>query len=125
MSGGKYMIDIGFNVFDGSYMGITFLLSLSSIFITTLALVSMFPAIELERRKGVLAKKLNDLCDCVFYTPTDIDEYKRNREKILLILSAYQYNFELYQQLQNKYQYLYLGTHRPVSVFHQNTMKDK
>ena len=34
------MIDIGFNVFDGSYMGITFLLSLSSIFITTLALVS-------------------------------------------------------------------------------------
>ena len=100
------MIDIGFNVFDGSYMGITFLLSLSSIFITTLALVSMFPAIELERRKGVLAKKLNDLCDCVFYTPTDIDEYKRNREKILLILSAYQYNFELYQQLQNKYQYI-------------------
>ena len=75
------------------------------IFITTLALVSMFPAIELERRKGVLAKKLNDLCDCVFYTPTDIDEYKRTREKILLILSAYQYNFELYQQLQNKYQY--------------------
>ena len=42
------MIDIGFNIFDGSYMGITFLLSLSSIFITTLALVSMFPAIELE-----------------------------------------------------------------------------
>lgn len=100
------MIDIGFNVFDGSYMGITFLLSLSSIFITTLALVSMFPAIELERRKDVLAKKLNDLCDCVFYTPADIDEYKRNREKILLILSAYQYNFELYQQLQNKYQYI-------------------
>lgn len=97
------MIDIGFNIFDGSYMGITFLLSLSSIFITTLALVSMFPAIELERRKGVLAKKLNDLCDCVFYTPADIDEYKRTREKILLILSAYQYNFELYQQLQNKY----------------------
>ena len=100
------MIDIGFNIFDGSYMGITFLLSLSSIFITTLALVSMFPAIELERRKGVLAKKLNDLCDCVFYTPADIDEYKRTREKILLILSAYQYNFELYQQLQNKYQYI-------------------
>ena len=92
------MIDIGFNVFDGFYMGITFLLSLGSIFITTLALVSMFPAIELERRKGVLAKKLDDLCDCVFYTPTDIDEYKRNREKILLILSDYQYNFELYQQ---------------------------
>lgn len=100
------MIDIEFNIFDGFYMGITFLLSLSSIFITTLALVSMFPAIELERRKGVLTKKLNDLCDCVFYTPTDIDEYKRNREKILLILSAYQYNFELYQQLQNKYQYI-------------------
>lgn len=30
------MIDIGFNVFDGFYMGITFLLSLGSIFITTL-----------------------------------------------------------------------------------------
>lgn len=100
------MIDIGFNIFDGSYMGITFLLSLSSIFITTLALVSMFPAIELERRKGALVKKLDDLCDCVFYTPTDIEEYKRNREKILLILSAYQYNFEMYQQLQNKYQYI-------------------
>lgn len=100
------MIDIGFNVFDGFYMGITFLLSLGSIFITTLALVSMFPAIELERRKGVLAKKLDDLCDCVFYTPTDIDEYKRNREKILLILSDYQYNFELYQQLQDKYRYI-------------------
>jgi hypothetical protein len=100
------MIDIGFNIFDGSYMGITFLLSLSSIFITTLALVSMFPAIELERRKGALVKKLDDLCDCVFYTPADIEEYKRNREKILLILSAYQYNFEMYQQLQNKYQYI-------------------